>query len=214
MTRVDPAPPVAPQAASRFPLPLPRFSLGRLIKLAVLVGIVWVLVQIARTGVWTIPVISNFAYDAPMPLRTVQAAAPSTGDMLARVPNAVTAGSLTVYEAELSLLAEQGNQKLRLGLAKVQTVISEGRIELSFLLPQRNNAVVRLELEPSISPSGDPDFRVVRSRLGLLDVPQWLIGEPARRLLQLQMQPVATLLPKLAQARAVEGALAYTLATP
>ncbi len=212
MTRVEATPPAAPQPKRSFQLPIPRFSLGRLIKLALLIGVLWVLVQIARTGVWTIPLISKFAYTAPEPIRLVQAATPSTGALLARVPDALVKKSVSITEMELSAIAEQGNQKLHLGLASVQTVITSQSIELSFLMPKRNNAIVRLELEPIVSASGDPDFRVVRSRLGQLDVPQWIVGEPARRLLQLQLQPAFSLLPELQNVQTAEGTLAYTIA--
>lgn len=214
MTRVEATPPAAPQPARSFHVPIPRFRLGRLLKLAALIGVIWVLVQVARTGVWTIPLISRFSYHAPQPIRTVQAATPSSGALLARVPEALVQKSVHITESELSAIAEQGNQKLHLGLASVQTVITEQAIELSFLMPKRNNAMVRLDLEPIISASGDPDFRVVRSRLGQLDVPAWIVGEPARRLLQLQLQPAFALLPELHTVRTVEGSLTYTIATP
>lgn len=214
MTRVEATPPVAPQPARSFHVPIPRFRLSRFLKLAVLIGIIWVLVQIARTGVWTIPLISQFAYHAPQPIRTVQAATPSSGALLSRVPEALVKKSVHITEAELSAIAEQGNQKLHLGLASVQIVVTDQGIELSFLMPKRNNAMVRLDLEPIVSASGDPDFRVVRSRLGQLEVPEWIVGEPARRLLQLQLQPVFSLLPELQTVRTAEATLTYTIAAP
>lgn len=209
MTRVEPATPVAPQPARKFRLPMPKFSLGRLLKLAIFVGIVWVFVQVARSGVWNIPGISKLVYRAPSPIRIVQPMVPSTGDIRTRAATAQTTGYITLHEAELSAIAEQGNQKLHLGLADVQTVITENTIELSFLMPKRNNAVVRLDLEPVVTEKGDPDFRVVRSRIGQLDVPQWLVGEPARRLLQLQLQPAFTLVPDIRTVAPTVGTLEY-----
>ncbi len=212
MTRVETPPPAVPPPARHFHFPIPKFSLGRLIKLAIVVGVIWVLVQVARTGVWHIPLISTLAYHAPHPSRVVQPMVPSAGDILARVPAALATGHVSITEAELSALAQQGNQKLHLGLANVQTVVTDSTIELSFLLPRHNNAIARLDLEPIITQNGDPDFRVVRSRLGLLDVPQWMIGQPARRLLQLQLQPAFTLLPDMQAVSPVAGTLAFSFA--
>lgn len=214
MTRVEPAPPALPPVAPRFRLPVPRFTLGRLVKLAVVVGIFWVLVQVARTGLWAIPVVSQLAYRAPAPVRTVEPATPSAGDLLARVPAMLTTGTVTVAESELSVLAEQGNQKFRLGFAKVQTVVAESGIELSFLMPQRRNAIVRLDLRPTVTSSGDPDFTVEQARIGALRVPNWFIGEPARRLLQLQLAPAFQLLPPIQNVRTVEGAIVFALTAP
>jgi len=214
MTRIEPVPPSVAPSAPRFHVPIPRFSLGRIIKLGLLVGLVWVLVQVARTGLWTIPLISRLVYTVPVPARTVTAQVPTAGDLVSRVPQVITTGNVTITEGELTALAEQGNQKLHLGLASVQTVITQGGIELSFLLPKRNNAVVRLELEPFLDGSGDPDFRVQRTRLGQLTVPSWLIGEPARRLLQLQLQPAFRLLPPAESVTLAEGALAFHFGTP
>lgn len=213
MTRVEAPPPAEPRPARHFHFPIPKFSIGRLLKLAILIGIVWVFVQVARSGVWNIPGISKIVYRAPSPLRIVRPMVPSTGDIRTRAATAQTTGYITLHEAELSAIAEQGNQKLHLGLANVQTVITENTIELSFLLPKRNNTVVRLDLEPVITEKGDPDFRVVRSRIGQLDVPQWLVGEPARRLLQLQLQPAFTLLPDIRTVTPTAGTLEYRFAS-
>lgn len=180
--------PVAPPPR-RWHMPIPKFSLGRLIKLALLVGIVWVVVLVARTGLWNIPFVSAATYTRPEPLERITGTFDVEQVLQERAAGFIS-GSMQISDSELTALAQVGSQKLHLGLAEVNVVaLANQPLELSFSIPKRNNAVVRIDLVPVIH-DGQLDFTVTRTRVGAVAVPDWTIGQATRVLLATQLRPL------------------------
>lgn len=205
MTRVEPQAQVEPRP--RFHLPIPRFTLRRFIAVAFVVAIFWVCMVVARTGLLRVPFFSNVFYAAPTP-RTLEAGAERRS--VEEQIRELTLGSVTVTNGSLSDLAQAGADRLHLGIASVRIVGgTDVPLELSFIIPQRNNALVRIDLVPEIT-NAELVFRVARTRIGSVDVPTWLIGEPTRLLLTAQLQPILRLAPPVDAARVVERGLTLT----
>ncbi len=210
MTRIEPQPP-APAVPRRFHFPIPKFSLGRLMKLGLLILVFWVLVQVARTGVWTVPVVSQLAYTRPEPRSVALELSPERTKLGDRLQEAL-GGTVQVADGELTALARAGSATLHLGVQGLNVANAEGQpIELSFVIPQRHNALVRIELQPRVE-GGRIAFDVSRTRVGMVDVPKWLIGEPTKLLLTTVLTPYFNAAPPLQEVRAVDGGLLMTLA--
>ncbi|MDP2789566.1 MAG: hypothetical protein Q8O51_00345 [bacterium] len=192
-------------------LPIPKFSLGRLIKLGLLIIVLWVLVQVSRTGMWTIPVISRLAYTRPEP-RAVSVELSTERTNLASRLSAAVGGSVQIADGELTAVARAGASTLHLGVQGLNVANAAGQpIELSFVIPQRHNALVRIELTPRLA-NQRVQFDVQRTRVGMVDVPQWLVGEPTKLLLAAALAQYLTAAPPMQTVEAVEGGLRFTFA--
>lgn len=208
MTRVE-STPLAPVAPRRYHFPVPKFSLGRLIKLGLLIVVLWALVQVSRTGMWSIPVVSRLAYTRPEPRTVSVELSPERTNLGSRLRDAV-GGSVQVSDGELTTLVRTGAAALHLGVQGLNIANAAGApLELSFVIPQRHNALVRIELQPRID-----DRRVVfdvqRTRVGMVEVPQWLVGEPTKLLLAAALAPYFKLAPPVATVGTVDGGLRFT----
>ncbi len=211
MTRVEP--PVQAQAAPRshFHLPVPRFTIKRFVGLVFLVAVFWAGMQVARTGLVRLPFFTNVFYTAPEPRATAAGLEPGNVEEQLR---AAARGTVTLSNRTLSDLAQVGADRLHLGIANVHVVGgTDVPLELSFIIPQRNNAIVRIDLAPEVV-DGDLHFRSARTRIGTVDVPTWLIGEPTRLLLTAQLQPLLRIAPPIGTARVVERGLSLTFTSP
>jgi hypothetical protein len=198
-------------------LPIPRFSVGRLIKLAILVAIVWVFVIIARTGLWQVPIISSFVQPTAQPLRAVEVPLENPADLVQRMQGLATGRTLVIREAELTVLVQQGASKLSAPITDVAVVtVSEtaGELEFSFRIPKRHNALVRLWMLPSVNDAGDLFFTAREAKVGDVRVPTWSIGGPTKLLLTSQLEPILRVAPPLEQVSAADGALRFTFAQP
>lgn len=211
MTRVE-SPVPAPVTPRRFHFPVPKFSVGRLIKLGLLFIVLWVLVQVARTGMWSVPVISRFAYTRPEPRAVSVELSVDRTNLVSRLRDAV-GGSVQVADGELTALARTGASSLHLGLQGLNVAnVAGAPLELSFVIPQRHNALVRIELQPRVD-----DRRVVfdvqRTRVGMVDVPQWLVGEPTKVLLAAALAPYFKVAPPLTTVTTADSHLLFTFST-
>lgn len=210
MTRVE-STPSTPVVRRQMHLPIPKFSLGRLIKLGLLIIVLWVLVQVSRTGMWTIPVISRLAYTRPEP-RAVSVELSTERTNLASRLSAAVGGSVQIADGELTAVARAGASTLHLGVQGLNVANAAGQpIELSFVIPQRHNALVRIELTPRLA-NQRVQFDVQRTRVGMVDVPQWLVGEPTKLLLAAALAQYLTAAPPMQTVEAVEGGLRFTFA--
>lgn len=209
MTRIESTPPAAPGVRRQIQLPIPKFSLGRLIKLGLLIIGLWVLVQIARTGVWTVPVISNIAYTRPEP-RAINVELSTEQTHLTDRFRAATAGSVQVADGELTAIARAGAAAVHLGVQGLNIANAVGQpLELSFVIPQRHNALVRIELSPRVDGTR-VRFDVTRTRVGLVDVPQWLVGEPTKLLLAAALTPYFEVAPPVRTVQTEAGGLRFS----
>ncbi len=207
MTRIEAVPPTpVVKPPRRFHLPVPRFSLGRLIKLGIVVFLVWVLVLIAKTGLWQIPFISQFAYHRPSPIH-IASPTTATATLTERLAN-ITNHEVDIPDSELTTLASAGVSTLHLGVTEINVAaISGDELEFSFAIPQRHNALVRITLQPVRSADNHLTFNVSRTRIGEVTVPSWVIGEPTRLLLLSQLTPLLRSLPALRDVRTTDFAL-------
>lgn len=217
MARVYPELPPAGEPRRRLSLPIPRFSIGRLIKLAILVGIIWVFVLIARTGLWDVPVISPFVQPSAQPLRGVEVPLENPADLVQRLQSFATGRTFVIREAELTLLVQQGASKLSAPVTEVGVVTTSetaGELEFSFRIPKRHNALVRLWMLPSVNETGDLFFTAREAKVGDVRVPTWTIGGPLKLLLATQLEPILRLAPPIEQVSAADGALRFTFSQP
>lgn len=192
MTRVEPHAPAKSQPS--FHLPVPKFTIKRFIRLIIIVAVFWVCILISKTGLVNVPVFSGIFYKTPSP--RVLDSGEIFGDAQQRVKEMVN-GSLSLSNGELSDLTRIGANRLKLGISNVQVVGgTDVPLELSFIIPNRNNALVRIDLVPEVK-NNDLKFNVTRTRVGEVDMPNWIIGEPTRLLLASQLQPVLRLAPPL-----------------
>jgi hypothetical protein len=200
MARVMPTSqtPTAP-TRQRVNFPIPKFSIKRFIRLAVLILIVWLLVQVARTGMWNIPIISKFAYHEPQPIHAVIPANENFQDLTSRMVALVGQREADLKENELTMLVNQGAANLHLGITEVAVAAdnSQNNLEMSFRIPQKRNALVRLRLKPKVSSDGNLIFQSQKTQIGEIVMPNWIIGEPVRLLLAVELQPILKPLPKL-----------------
>ena len=209
MTRVEPQVPGVP--ARRFHVPVPRFTIRRFLFLLILVAAGWLCGRVAQTGLVRIPVFTRLFYSAPVP-REARVATDS-GNVQEKLRE-LAGGGVTITNAELSDLARAGAERLGLGLANVAVVGQLGApLEFSCSLPQRNNALLRLELVPEVR-DGELTFQATRTRLGMLDVPSWLLGEPTRLLVSTQLFPLLEPAPPVATAQVTDRGLHLTFTTP
>ena len=210
MTRIE-ATPTAPVVRRQMRFPIPKFSLGRLIKLGLLILVLWLLVQVARTGVWTVPLVSRFANTRPEP-RAIAAELSTDRTHLADRIQAALRGTVDIADGELTSLVRSSASKLQLGVQGLNVADAANQpLELSFVIPQRHNALVRIELEPRIA-DGKVQFDVRRTRVGMVDVPAWIVGEPTRLLLNVALAPYFTVAPPAQAVETVDGGLHVTFA--
>lgn len=208
MTRIESTQP-APVVRRQVHLPIPKFSLGRLIKLGLLVIVLWVLVQIARTGVWTIPLVSRLAYTRPEPRAIAVELSTERTHLTDRLRDAAN-GSVLVTDGELTAIARAGASSLHLGVQGLNVADAVGQpLELSFVIPQRHNALVRIELKPRVDGTRVL-FDVSRTRVGMVDVPQWLVGEPTKLLLAAALTPYFAAAPPVRTVQTEDGGLRFS----
>lgn len=212
MTRIESIPPAVPAARRQFHLPIPKFSIGRLIKVVLLVLVLWVLVQVARTGVWTIPVISRLVYTRPEPRAVTVELSTERTQLLERFREAVN-GTVKIVDGELTALARAGSSSLHLGVQGLNIANVAGQpLELSFVIPQRHNALVRIELKPRLA-NNHVQFDVGRTRVGMVDAPAWIIGEPTKLLLTAALAPYFNVAPPIKSIEAVDGGLRFSFSS-
>ncbi|MEK7518502.1 MAG: hypothetical protein AAB549_01110 [Patescibacteria group bacterium] len=208
MTRVE-STPSTPVVRRQIHLPIPKFSLGRLVKLGFLVIVLWLLVQIARTGVWTIPLVSRFAYTRPEPRAVAVELSTERTHLANRLRDAV-GGSVQIADGELTALARAGSSTLHLGVQGLNIAnAADQPIEFSFVIPQRHNAIVRIELQPKVI-DRKVQFEVSRTRVGMVQVPQWIIGEPTKLLLAAALAPYFSAAPPVQTVQAMNGGLRFS----
>lgn len=207
MSQQPPAP-----TRQRFFLPIPKFSIGRVIRLAILVFIIWLLVQVARTGMWQIPVISKFAYHEPQPIHAVTPTNENAEELTNRILALVGQREVVLREDGLTMLSNQGAANLHLGITDVAIAADsvQKNLEMSFRIPQKRNALVRLRLKPKISSDGHLVLEPQKTLVGELAVPSWIIGEPVRLLLSVELQPILKILPKLQEVQVQTTGLLLT----
>jgi len=211
MTRIESTPP-APVARRQFHFPIPKFSIGRLIKLGLLILVLWVLVVVSRTGMWTIPVVSHFTYTRPEPRAVVAELSTERTRLTDRLRDAV-GGSVDIADGELTALARAGASTLHLGVQGLNVANAAGQpVELSFVIPQRHNALVRIDLQPRVVDE-HVQFDVQRTRVGMVDVPKWIIGEPTKLLLAATLTPYLAAAPPMQDVQATNGGLHFTFSS-
>jgi hypothetical protein len=209
MTRIESRPPATPGVRRQLHLPIPKFSIGRFIKLGVLVLVFWVLVLVSQTGVWTVPAISRFAYTRPEP-RAVSVELSTDRTHLADRFTEALGGAVEIADGELTALAQTSAASLHLGVQGLNVTNVAGQpTELSFVIPQRHNALVRIELQPRVTDQ-HLQFDVTRTRIGMVDVPAWLIGEPTKLLLAAALAPYISAAPPVQAVQVVNRGLRFS----
>jgi hypothetical protein len=167
---------------------------------------------VARTGVWTIPILSNIFYTRPEPRAVTLELSTERTNLAERLKNA-TMGTMEITDGELTTLTRAGASTLHLGVQGLNIADVAGQpLELSFVIPQRHNALVRIELQPRIVDK-HVQFEVSRTRVGMVDVPKWLIGEPTKLLLATALTPYLSVAPPVNTVETVEGALRFTFSS-
>jgi hypothetical protein len=115
-----------------------------------------------------------------------------------------------IADGELTALARAGASTLHLGVQGLNVANAPGEpIELSFVIPQRHNALVRIELQPRVVDE-HVQFDVHRTRIGMVDVPKWVIGEPTKLLLTAALTPYLAAAPPVQSVQATNGALHFS----
>ncbi|RJO59753.1 hypothetical protein C4546_00495 [Candidatus Parcubacteria bacterium] len=164
-------------------MPVPKFSIRRLIYLGLAVLGFWVMVQVSRTGLWQIPWISRIFYNPPQPIRVVAPADISFPSTLAKIGQGLLATQVLISENEMTRLLSDSLTMTRLGISRPNLVVEPESLEFSFLIPQRNNAQVRLYLFPLLNDKKELDFQIQKTLIGEVKFPSWIIGQPTRLLL-------------------------------
>ncbi|PIS40570.1 MAG: hypothetical protein COT26_02650 [Candidatus Kerfeldbacteria bacterium CG08_land_8_20_14_0_20_43_14] len=188
-----------PERKLNFHLPVPRFRLGRLIRLVILILIVWVIIQVSRTGLWQIPLFSKYFYHQPQPIRIASQVDNNISELAKRVQTGVGTQKISISEAELTSLLTNSIQSTRLGISRPNLVAEDDTMEFSFIIPKRNNALVRLYLIPKLSPDSKLEFEVKKTLVGEISVANWFIGEPTKLLLTQELTTALKFAPKIQQ---------------
>lgn len=188
-----------PASKLNFHLPIPRFSLGRLIRLVILVLIVWGIIQVSRTGLWQIPLFSKYFYHQPQPIRIVSQVNNNMTELARRVQDGAVNQKIAISEAELTLLLVNSIQSVKIGISRPNLVVENDTMEFSFIIPKRNNALIRLYLIPKLSSDNKLEFEVEKSLVGEVSVAKWFIGEPTKLLLTQELATVLKVAPKINQ---------------
>jgi len=208
MARLEnPNPQPPPTNRTNFHLPIPKFSLGRLLRLAILILIVWAIIWVSKTGMWQIPLFTKVFYHVPEPVRLVSQSNENLPDLILKSKDSLINGKLKISEAELTFLLANSISNVSLGISRPNVAIQNSEIEFSFLIPKRNNALVRLYLIPVLNADQEIDFEVKQTYLGQVTGPNWLIGQPTRILLAQELKPILKVAPKIQQVSTETGNL-------
>jgi hypothetical protein len=161
---------------------------------------------------WQIPLLSKFTYHEPQPIHTVTLVAENSKDLANRIVKFVGQREVVLKESELTMLANQGALNSRLGISDI-TVAADSvqkNLEMSFRIPKKRNALVRLRLNPKITSDGKLTFEPQKTLIGETSLPNWLIGEPIRFVLAIELQPILKPLPKLQEVKIENAGLRLT----
>jgi hypothetical protein len=161
---------------------------------------------------WQIPIISKFAYHEPQPIHAVTPINENSKDFANRIVSLVGQRQVVLNEGELTMLAEQGAENLHLGLSGLAVAAdsTQKNLEMSFRIPKKRNAVVRIRLLPKITSDGNLTFEPQKTLIGEIGVPNWIIGEPVRLLLAVELQPILKPLAKLREIQVQSAGLNLT----
>lgn len=190
MTRIEPQQDTRPTGKSSglmktigkfflFFIRLPFRVTFRLILIAV---ILFVLLQIIRTGAWTVPVASDIFYRQPEPAHEVRSAVFSKELLLLRMEESINASSdagvpsYVISEEELTALLEQvllekDNQPFLTG----QIAILDGELEFFGNLRSNHNVFITALLEPQ--KDGETNvFKVNSLKIGNVQIPTSVVS--------------------------------------
>ncbi|MFA6587828.1 MAG: hypothetical protein WCT08_02030 [Patescibacteria group bacterium] len=182
-------------------LPVPKFTIGRLIKLIILVLVVWTAIQVARTGLWQIPLFTKYFYQAPEPIRIVGPISQNFPELIIQSKADITNKNFRLSEGGLTYLLANSIAGMHLGISRPNLTIESQTMEFSFLIPKKNNAIVRLYLQPILNAENSLEFVVSKTFLGQVSVPSWLIGEPTKILLAQELSPILKVAPEIRQVK-------------
>jgi len=144
-------------------------------------------VLIAKTGLVTIPILTNWLYAPSQPVRQITRIAGSTGEQIGRA-EALKAKydpvlqllDISFTEAELTTLVQgsldAAGGNLPFSVSNSQIAVEPGHLEFFGLLDRPDRKVtVRAEIEPSVQ-NGQLKIKVTGLRIGALGIPDSLSG--------------------------------------
>lgn len=175
------------------------------LKLVVLLAVVLFTASlVAKTGLYEIPVLTNWLYHPSEPTRIVQPLIGYDGEQvmqnaMARAEyNGITSSfSISLSEQELTTIAaeaaEKSDNESGFAIKSVQMTVSTDGIELFAVSPRSERDVtIKSLFLPSISDNGKMIFDVKTLEIGALDIPGVLVS-PVSRIISGQLSDTLSL---------------------